>query len=503
MPGFSIGTGSIALADFAAAALEPATVVEVTEEAWQQIRDSRDLVDAAAAAGQPVYGLNTLLGSGRNTPVEASKILAFQVQLVRYHASGIGEFLAAGQTRAVLLSRLIGFARGGSGVRAETVEFYRQLLNQGILPAIPRTGSVGSSDLTALAAVASVAIGEGQAHDQAGNLVAGAEALAGAGIEPLVLQGLEGLALVSANSYTVGVGVLQLAKLHRLVELADTALVLSLEAIGRLGGAAQLDAYSPIIAQAKGSRGLAESISRIQELLRGSWLAEPGRDGGVQDPLSFRSAPQTHGAVRAQTGILAAALQAELDGRGENPLVDVPSGRLVSGGNFQITELALALEGLRLGLAHLGHISERRIAKLFPAQRELRQARLAAAESTPEDDGFPGLLWYSAAALLAELKALAQPVTLGAPTLSADVEDHSTLAPLALQQLERSIELGVELLVIEALTAVYLLGPETLRSRPLGEAAGAIHQALSTLLDERLPAAELILRAGQLLWSRP
>jgi histidine ammonia-lyase len=180
---------------------------------------------------------------------------------------------------------------------------------------------------------------------------------------------------------------------------------------------------------------------------------------------------------------------------------------MVSGGNFQPMQLALAFEALRLGLAHVGISSERRIAKLYPPQRLIRQLNLEAARSgTPlASEDLPGLLWYSAAGLLAELKFLAAPATLGAPTLSADVEDHSTLAPLALQQLERAVEAADKLLTIEALTAAYLLaeaqGAEAGGSvpaaevRPLGKGAGAVVDRLSVLLADQLPAAVLVDKA--------
>jgi histidine ammonia-lyase len=65
----------------------------------------------------------------------------------------------------------------------------------------------------------------------------------------------------------------------------------------------------------------------------------------------------------------------------------------------------------------------------------------------------PGLLWYSAAALVAELRALANPVSLLVTPLSEGVEDHSSNAPLALQHLERSIALTRTVLAIEAISA--------------------------------------------------
>jgi histidine ammonia-lyase len=218
---------------------------------------------------------------------------------------------------------------------------------------------------------------------------------------------------------------------------------------------------------------------------------------------------------------LEAALDVELNGRGDNPLSDVESGRMVSGGNFQPMQLALAFEAARLALAHVGISSERRIAKLYPPQRAIRQRHLEQARTEQVSDeqasgggGFggaealaseelPGLLWYSAASLLAELKVLAAPATLGAPTLSADVEDHSTLAPLALQQLERSVDAAGKLLTIEALTAAYLLqqaeADDEAQGRRLGKGTGAVVGHLGTLLAERLPAAALVERAQHTL----
>lgn len=242
----------------------------------------------------------------------------------------------------------------------------------------------------------------------------------------------------------------------------------------------------------------------------------------MQDALSFRAAPQTHGAFRWQLGALEEALEVELNGQGDNPLTDLASGRMVSGGNFQPMQLALAFEALRVGLAHLGISSERRIAKLYPPQRRIRQQHLASAGdgAALEREELPGLLWYSAAGLLAELKALAAPATLGAPTLSADVEDHSTLAPLALQQLERSAEAAEKLFTIEALTAAYLLsragdgasaragedpGAAGPGERRLGAGAGAIHARLERVLAHGasvgLPAAALLDAARDALHS--
>jgi len=506
-----IGTSPVDPESVAQAALDPAFHVKLNHDALSLIGRSREVLERASTSGQKIYGLNTLLGSGRDTAVEERSVLAYQIQVVRYHNSGVGDHLDRPSARAVILARLIGFSRGGSGVRPETAKFYAELLNHGVLPAIPREGSVGSSDLTQLAAVAAVAIGEGEAIDADGTLVPGAKALADAGLQPLRLAPGEALALVSANAYSVGAGTLALVRLQQLAELADVALSLSLEAIARYDGGGNLSPFSPAIQAGKAVDGQKDSAAAVRYLLRGGWLEDVRPEVSVQDALSFRSAPQTHGAFRSLVSQLGAALTVELNGRGDNPLVDVETGHMVSGGNFQPMQLALSFEGLRLALAHVGISSERRIAKLYPPQRVIRARHLEAAarhleasssnavsESGPAaglvQEELPGLLWYSAAGLLSELKFLAAPATLGAPTLSADVEDHSTLAPLALQQLERSLEALEKLLAIEALTASYLL-LEAGAAQPLGKGTGAVAGRLADVLADRPSAPDLVERA--------
>jgi histidine ammonia-lyase len=506
-----IGTSPVDPESVAQAALDPAFHVKLNHDALSLIGRSREVLERASTSGQKIYGLNTLLGSGRDTAVEERSVLAYQIQVVRYHNSGVGDHLDRTSARAVILARLIGFSRGGSGVRPETAQFYAELLNRGVLPAIPREGSVGSSDLTQLAAVAAVVIGEGEAIDANGTLVPGAKALADAGLQPLRPAPGEALALVSANAYSVGAGTLALVRLQQLAELADVALSLSLEAIARYDGGGNLSPFSPAIQAGKALDGQKVSAAAVRYLLRGGWLEDVRPEVSVQDALSFRSAPQTHGAFRSLVSQLRAALTVELNGRGDNPLVDIETGHMVSGGNFQPMQLALSFEGLRLALAHVGISSERRIAKLYPPQRVIRARHLEAAarhleasssnavsESGPAaglaQEELPGLLWYSAAGLLSELKFLAAPATLGAPTLSADVEDHSTLAPLALQQLERSLEALEKLLAIEALTASYLL-LEAGAAQPLGKGTGAVAGRLADVLADRPSAADLVERA--------
>lgn len=460
-------------------AIADGTQVAIGADAREAIEASRAVVDAAIAAGLPVYGLNTRLGAGRDDRVGDDELLDFQRLVIANHRGGIGEALGERQARALIAARLVGFTRGGSGVRIDLAQAYADLLNARIHPVIPARGSVGAADLTHLAEVAAVVTGGGRAFID-GVVVPGDEALSAAGLSPLVLAPHEGLAVLSSNAYSVGAGALVLSALAGRVGLWDAVVALALEALGAAGPAGNLSAFSAEIAGARGGAGQRASAAALRAALEGSALMASDRAVTVQDPIAFRTVPQIHGALREAVDRALAEVDLELAARSDNPLVDAGTGRMISGGNFQAVPLALALENVRLALAHVASATERRIsalsAALTPARREGRTR-------------VPGLLAYSAAAALAEVRQLAAPATLGVTTLSG-VEDHASLAPLALQLLERSGALVDELAAIEALHAVDLLGVTGVR--PTGAGTRELFGRVDEAVAAGIPASELV-----------
>lgn len=458
--------------------------VSFARAAEHTLQQSRAIVERALVDGVPVYGLNTELGAGRNILLDPEGIEAFQRRTIRNSAGGIGDPLPLEQVRAVVFARIVGFSRGGSGVRPELALHYAELLNRGVYPVVPRTGSVGASDLTLLAAVAAVATGAGSAFVD-GRRVPGAEALDAAGLDPIVLQAHEGLASISANSYSVGVGALVVDALRTVVSVSDTAVALSLQALSGHGDGGNPSPFSEEIQAAHRSIGQGRSAARIRSLFTG------GSTASVQDPISFRSSPQVNGVLDEAVERAALAVEFELNSRADNPLVDIESGRMISGGNFQALGLALSYESLRIALGHVAATSERRLARLSSLSAGLRRAGGLRV---------PGLSWYSAAALVAEVRHLANPITLAGTSLSEEVEDHSSQAAVALQLLERSAALTRTVLAIEAITAAELIGLGTAPDAGPGLAplVAALTSALSSTeqSDERVIEAERILFEG-------
>jgi histidine ammonia-lyase len=423
--------------------------LEPEPEVLERVRASRAVVDRALEGEGMIYGLNTGLGSRRDRRVSREDLGRYQVQMVMDHAGGVGDPLADEDVRAMMAARIAGIARGGSGAHPGAFDTLVAMLRAGVHPVVPAVGSVGASDLMHMAAIAMVVIGRGEARLE-GRTMSGGEALMRAGIAPHRLRPKDGLALISGNGASVGLGALAALAAERTTVLADVAGALTLEAIAGSPGAFDEEA-----ARAKPLPGQIAAAGHLRELLAGGELTEPGRAGSVQDPLSFRVMPQVHGALRDQVAAARAAVELELNAIGDSPLVSIERDRLLSTGNFHPMGLALAFETLRIALAHAGMLSERRMNKLVTAL--YGDASFEFGAEQPERYSVPGLVIYSAAALVSELKQLAGPVTLDCPPLDLDVEDHATLAPQAVMLARRALLDLETILAIEVLVAISAL----------------------------------------------
>jgi histidine ammonia-lyase len=448
--------------------------LELAPEVLLRVRASRAVVERALERGQPVYGLNTGLGSRRDRPVSPEDLDRYQVQMVMDHAGGVGDPLADEDVRAIMVARVAGISRGGSGAHPGALETLVAMLNAGVHPVVPSVGSVGASDLMHMAAIAMVVMGRGQARleDRA---MPGGEALARAAIAPHRLRPKDGLALISGNGVSIGLGALAALAAERTAVLADVAGALTLEAIAGNPGPFDEEA-----ARAKPLPGQIAAAAHLRELLSGGDLAGGEPPQSVQDPLSFRVMPQVHGALRDQVAAVRAAVELELNAIDDSPLVSIDRDRLLSTGNFHPMGLALAFESLRVALAHLGMLSERRMNKLVTAL--YGEASFEFGAQRPGRYSVPGFVIYSAAALLSELKQLASPVTLDCPPLDLDVEDHATLAPQAVMLARRGLLVLETILAIEVLVAISALDGKP-RLPVLGRGTRPAYDAVRATLE--------------------
>jgi histidine ammonia-lyase len=410
------------------------TVVKLEFEARKRMKASRDFIEAKVASGEQVYGVTTGFGRLADVLIEPHERAALQLNLVRSHASGMGDPMVQPSVRALMLLRANALARGYSGCRVHVVEQLLALMNVGIHPVVPEFGSVGASgDLAPLAHVALALLGEGMAEHR-GKVRQASDWLALHDIEPLTLGSKEGLALINGTQAITGIGVLTLLAAEAALEAAEVASAMSLEAL--LGTP---EAYRVEIQDARPHEGQRRTAERLRELLEESEIRESHREGDprVQDAYALRCVPQVHGAARHALQYARGILETEANSATDNPLVFPDSGVVVSGGNFHAQIVSQALDLVAIAVADLAAISERRIERLLNPDLSMGLPAFLAGRPGLES-GFM-IAQVTAVDLLSEMRILAHPASVDSVTTSANQEDHVSMGLAAARKAKRSV----------------------------------------------------------------
>ncbi len=418
--------------------------VVLSSKAWEKLEASHHALLSLLGEDRPVYGVNTGFGALSRVRIPKEELSQLQLNLVRSHATGVGEPLPDRVVRAVLLFRVNSFLQGASGVRPKLVELLVEMLNRAVYPVMPRQGSVGASgDLAPLAHLALVLIGEGKARFQGAELPGG-EALRRAGLAPLAeLQPKEGLALLNGTSVMLAQLFCAWVLGRRAFSAALGVAALTLQALR-----AHTQPLDPRIHALRPHPGQVKVAEILRALLSGSQLTDTFMDD-VQDPYSLRCLPQILGPVWETLSRLKGTLEIEMNAATDNPLV-LPEGEVRCGGNFHGQILALAAEELGMALAVLGNSCERRLNLLLSAEERGLPPFLAA---TPGKSSGLMLLQYTAAALAAENKVLAHPAAVDTIPTSGGKEDHNSMGATSAWKALRIVENVVHQVALEAAAA--------------------------------------------------
>ena len=462
----------------------------------QAVQRAADFLADQVKKQEPIYGVSTgfgsnadkLLGSRRvrhgmpgAAETDESVLEELQRNLIVTHAVCVGEPFAPDVVRAMLAIRINTLMMGHSGIRPQVLEALAAMLNAGIVPVVPRKGSVGASgDLAPLSHLAIVLLGGGEAFYD-GERIPGAEALARAGLAPVKLSHKEGLALNNGTAQMLATAVLAIEKLEDLLDTADLAAAMTLDAF-----AGRLRAFDPHVHALRPHPGQVRVAANLRGLLEGSSLSDiayhlvprfrqwqpdswatpdqqalgfdigwdwvpfnqrhgrekfyqrfrPFRGGKKhqpQDSYSLRCIPQVHGAVRDALEQAKRVIDVELNAVTDNPLLfpDLGGAReiedqVVSAGHFHGMPLALAMSYLKAAIPVLASISERRLNKLVdPATNDGLPPFLIGNEDGTES-GFM-IVQYTAAALVNDLASRAHPASVYSIPTSANAEDHVSM----------------------------------------------------------------------------
>jgi histidine ammonia-lyase len=426
--------------------------VALSEEARTAMERSAAVVAGLAASEEPVYGVTTGFGALATVYIPAARREELQRALIRSHAAGIGDPLEREVVRAMMLLRARTLAMGCSGARPEVAEAILTLLNAGLTPVVPEHGSLGASgDLAPLAHCALALLGEGQVTDSSGAVRPGSDALAQAGIEPIVLQAKEGLALINGTDGMLGMLVMACQDLGQLLRVADITAAMSVEAL--LGTDR---AFAEDLIALRPQPGQALSAANLRALLDGSEIVASHRenDPRVQDAYSLRCAPQVAGAARDTLSQAEWVASNELRAAIDNPMV-LPDGRVESCGNFHGAPVALACDFLAVASAEVGAIAERRTDRLLDVARSHGLPAFLA-----DDPGVNSglmLAHYAQAAITAENRRLASPAGVDSLPTSAMQEDHVSMGWGAARKLRTVVANLGRILAVELVVAARAL----------------------------------------------
>ena len=421
--------------------------VGLASSASSKMAGSRAVIERIVEEGEAVYGVNTGFGKLSDIRIPKQELAALQLNLVRSHCCGLGDPLSEPESRAMLLLRANVLAKGLSGARPLVAETLLKMLAADVTPIIPEKGSVGASgDLAPLAHLALCAIGEGMALLRS-QVMAASDALRSAGIEPLVLQAKEGLALLNGTQAMCAVGGLAMARGRRLAATADIAGAMSLEAL--LGTPV---AFDERIHRARPHKGQVAVAEHLQHLLRDSEIRRSHETGDrrVQDAYSIRCMPQVHGAVRDALDHALGILEIESGSATDNPLV-FENGDVLSGGNFHGAPLAMSMDYAAIALTDLMSISERRIDRLV--NPDLNEGLPPFLTSHPGTCSGFMIAHVAAVSLLAEAKVLAHPASIDNLPTSGGKEDHVSMGMTSALKLRTIVGLAEKVLAIELLAA--------------------------------------------------
>lgn len=432
--------------------------VGLSSAGYDAIQACRSYLDTIVSTDHPVYGINTGFGIFADQRIPKADSATLSRNLILSHAVGTGPALPDEVVRAAMLVRANTLAKGFSGVRVEIVETLLAMINRGVTPVVPSQGSLGSSgDLCPLSHLALVFTrGEvddpsetGQAVYQ-GELLDGITAMQRAGLPRIRLGPKEGLALNNGATFSAAIGALAVYDALYLLDIADFALSMSLEAM--MGCSSAFDSRLHAV---RGHPGQQQVAAHVQKITEGSTLINGA--GRIQDAYSLRCAPQVMGAARDTLGFVAGVIEREINAATDNPLI-FNAEEVLSGGNFHGEPVGMVMDYLGIAMSEVAAISERRIFRLTDGK--LNGGLPSMLVDHPAAAGLnSGLMMpqYTAASLVLENQTLASPDSVHSLPTSAEQEDHNANSMTAARHARSILENTMHVLAIELYTAARAL----------------------------------------------
>jgi len=456
------------------AAIANGAFIKIDQDALAHMAKARNVIDKAIATRTPVYGVTTGLGPRVTQAMPQDSMDTFSLNTIRGRAHGVGEPLHPDWVRAGVAVRINTLLIGAAGARPALAEHLCAVLNAGLTPVIPETGTIGVADLCWGGALGLAMIGEGNVSISDGSIVNAKQAMAAVGIAPFEPQPREGLALVSHSTITAGIAALGWMSLQQSFEAAQTCAALSME-----GFRANLSPLDDRVLALRPQPGQAEAALGLRTRLDGSALFISGEARRLQDPLSIRNIAQVHGAAQAMLDVSLNALTAEINGSSDNPAVLVEASEILSNGGYLPPLISVTLSAASQAFVHLAALQVARISKLLFKRFSGLSDGLSFAGA--EGAGL-GPVMKTAESLFAEISHLSSPPPIY-PGMSADgLEDVATHAAIPTKNLFPITKRLRQLSAIESIVAAQAIDLREL-SKPIAPALQPIYATIRSVSE--------------------
>ena len=420
--------------------------VKVDQEAIQRVDANRKTVETKINNKQTMYGINTGFGKFSDVIIEDDDLATLQLNLIRSHACGVGEPFSEPISRAMMLLRANTLLRGYSGVRPLIVNQLVDFINAKIHPVIPEQGSLGASgDLAPLSHLTLALLGEGEVFYN-GEQMPTKDALSAANLSPITLQAKEGLALINGTQAMTAVGIITLLDMEKLLYQSELIAAMTLEGLQGI-----IDAFDKDLHELRGHQAQLNVARRIRSIVNDSKLMTKQGELRVQDAYSLRCIPQVLGASWQTANYVRNILQTEMNAVTDNPLIFSEEDKVISGGNFHGQPVGLAMDFLKIGIAELANIAERRIERLVNPQLNDLPPFLS---PNPGLESGAMIMQYSAASLVSENKTLAHPASVDSIPSSANQEDHVSMGTIAARHARDMLQNTRHVIAIELICAM-------------------------------------------------
>src|SRR5690625_438083 len=216
-----------------------------------------------------------------------------------------------------------------------------------------------------------------------------------------------------------------------------------------LGGI--IDAFHPAIHKARGYPQQIGVAERMIEWLDGGQLITRQSEGRIQDACSIRCIPHVHGAAWQALDCVKQMLEIEMNASTDNTLIFEDGEIVISRSNYHCQHIAFAMDFMKIAVAELANISERRIERLVNPQLNDLPAFLS---PNPGLQSGAMIMQYVAASLVSENKPLAHPASVDSIPSSANQEDHVSMGTIAARHAHSIIENAQQVLSIECICAL-------------------------------------------------